>query len=112
MSEEDSNKEIKQLCYVSFLEDGLKASDVIEQIKEVSLKKNPQYGITGQLIFSHEIFIQVLEGKELNVDLTYRIIESDKRHSNPYILFEQFSDERCFPDWSMKFNSVKKYKSC
>lgn len=102
-----SNLPIKQLCYVSYLSDGLDAETVVRDIQKVSSVKNKKYNLTGQLVYSQEVFIQILEGDPLNVDITYRIIQSDDRHINPGILFEQDTDSRSFAKWSMKFHSVK-----
>ena len=65
---------MKLICYASFLNDGLSVNDVIESIKDISLKKNPRNGITGFLVYSNELFIQLIEGEKLNVDITYKII--------------------------------------
>ena len=94
---------MKLICYASFLNDGLNVNEVIESIKDISLKKNPRNGITGFLVYSNELFIQLIEGEKLNVDITYKIIEADNRHHDIKILFEQEIKERAFPDWAMHF---------
>jgi hypothetical protein len=94
---------MKQICYVSFLKDDLNVHDVINSIRNISSAKNSKHGITGMLVYSNEVFIQILEGMKMNVDITYKIIESDDRHQNIKVLFEQDINERCFPDWAMRF---------
>lgn len=94
---------MKQICYVSFLRDDLNAHDVINSIRNISSAKNSKHGITGMLVYSNEVFIQILEGMKMNVDITYKIIESDDRHQNIKVLFEQDINDRCFPDWAMRF---------
>lgn len=100
------DKKIKQLCYISYLRDGLDSAEVIKEIEDIAKNKNKKHAVTGRLIYSNEIFIQVLEGNALNVDLTYRIIEEDHRHENPFVIFDQENEVRCYPDWSMKFESL------
>lgn len=102
----DEPKAIKQLCYVSFLSDEYETKEVVNSLKEISGRKNPKYNITGKLLYSNAVFLQLLEGPTINVDITYRIIEEDKRHFNPHILFEKYSSKRVFPDWAMKFTEV------
>ena len=99
---------MKQLCYISFLAEGLDTKEVMKSIKEVSKIKNDKYGLTGLLIYSNEIFLQVLEGEEVNVDITYKIIQNDTRHFGSQILFEQENTERAYSEWSMKFNYLEK----
>jgi hypothetical protein len=99
---------MKQLCYVSYLNDDLDIKDVVESIEKISKVKNVKYGLTGKLIYSNEIFIQLLEGKDVNVDVTYSMIKNDNRHSGTKILFEQEAEERSYPEWSMKFDFTEK----
>lgn len=100
---------MKQLCYVSYISDGHNADEVIEQIQEISNKNNNKYNLTGALSYTQQIFLQVIEGEKVNVDILYRIISDDKRHSNPVILFEQDIEERYFPDWGMKFTKMHNF---
>ena len=99
---------MKQLCYVSYLNDGLDVKEVVDSIKKVSEVKNVKYGLTGKLVYSNEIFIQLLEGDQVNIDILYTIIKADKRHSGTQILFKQEAEERTFPEWSMKFDYTDK----
>lgn len=97
---------MKQLCYTSFLVDGLDIDKAIADIMKVANEKNKKYGVTGLLVYSNEIFVQLLEGKAINVDITYRIIQEDPRHFNCQILFEQENSQRCYPEWSMKYQKT------
>jgi len=80
---------MKQLCYVSYLNEDLDIKEVVESIEKISKVKNVKYGLTGKLIYSSEIFIKLLEGKDVNVDVTYSMIKNGNRHSGTKILFEQ-----------------------
>jgi hypothetical protein len=99
---------MKQICYISYLSDGFNVNETIESIKKVSQVKNKKYGLTGRLLYSQEIFIQFLEGADINVDITYTIIQNDERNHGNQFLFTQESEERFYPDWDMNFKYVEK----
>ena len=97
-----------QLIYVSYLSDGYDADEVIASIKSVAKTKNKKFNVTGRLLYSHNTFIQLLEGDKVNVDVTYAIIKNDPRHFRSTIIFEQECDERAYPEWSMDFRPAHK----
>lgn len=99
---------MKQICYVSYLSDGFNVNETIESIKQVSKIKNKKYGLTGRLAYSKEIFLQFLEGDDINVDITYTMIQNDERNHGNQVLFIQESEERFYPEWEMNFNYVEK----
>ncbi|CAM4305800.1 Sensors of blue-light using FAD [Pedobacter westerhofensis] len=51
-------------------------------------------------------FIQVLEGREIDVRARYRAIEADFRHYNLDILTEGFLKKRNFDHWEMGFRCL------
>lgn len=99
---------MKQICYMSYLSDGFDIDETIQSIKNVATAKNRKYGITGRLIHSKSLFIQFLEGEDINVDITYRIIQSDERNHENQLLFTQESSERFYPEWDMNFDYKEK----
>jgi hypothetical protein len=62
---------------------------------------NEKQDITGMLAFSHEGFLQVLEGGAANVNRLYHRIAIDPRHDQLSLLAFSEVAEREFPDWSM-----------
>ena len=64
---------------------------------------NPQWGITGLLVFGSGIFFQWLEGPRDNVTRLFEIIAADPRHTH-VVLLTQEDDfrERLFPNWDME----------
>lgn len=98
--------EISRLTYVSKnLIQGSEAevSDAIEQILEVSRRKNALVDITGTLMFNGKAFAQVLEGEQHHIDGIFDKIKSDCRHCQINVLQYAIAKKRHFSNWSMAF---------
>lgn len=93
---------IRQLLYVSDAKFGLTDSD-IESILSSSRRNNGSAGITGLLLYSAGVFIQVLEGDAKDVESLYQRIADDTRHADIAIITDLEVDERSFGDWAMGF---------
>jgi len=74
---------------------------IIESILRQSRQNNPQSGITGMLCFTHDVFVQVLEGGRDDVCELFNKIVRDDRHSGVRILLFEEILERRFSGWSM-----------
>ena len=68
---------------------------------------NPKNNITGALICREDIFLQLLEGPEDKLLLTYDKILNDDRHLDIELLVKELCDDRLFPNWSMKDDPAK-----
>ena len=68
---------------------------------------NPKNHITGALICREDIFLQLLEGPEDKILLTYNRILNDDRHLDIELLVQEHCDDRLFPTWSMKDDPAK-----
>lgn len=98
--------EISRLTYVSKnLIQGSEAeiSDAIEQILEVSRRKNALVDVTGTLMFNGKAFAQVLEGEQRYIDSIFDAIKSDCRHCQINVLQYAIAKKRHFSNWSMAF---------
>ena len=89
-----------QLLYVSKSNHPV-TLEFMNQILEVSQRRNPQDNLTGFLTARDGFFLQLLEGPEANVRACYERIEKDPRHTDLKILGEITSSARLFPNWSM-----------
>lgn len=67
--------------------------------------KNKRSNVTGLLVFTDGIFLQVLEGEEKIVKTVFETIQSDTRHQDINILFEGYVGDRAFPNWEMAYAS-------
>jgi hypothetical protein len=54
----------------------------------------------------NQLFVQILEGEQKEIDRLVRKIEKDERHSGLRILINQKIDDRLFDDWSMAFHKT------
>jgi hypothetical protein len=72
-----------------------------EEILSQSRRNNPRYGITGLLLFSGGIFVQVIEGGRKNVSQLLTRIARDERNSDLQILLFAEIGERMFESWTM-----------
>jgi len=89
-----------RLMYASRAADSMDA-ETLAAIMKKSRAHNPQVGVTGVLCFSSGIFLQVLEGGRLPVNLLYNRIASDPRHRDVALLRYEEISERRFAGWAM-----------
>ncbi|WP_109487925.1 BLUF domain-containing protein [Occallatibacter savannae] len=75
----------------------------IRSILDSARKKNPEYEVTGALLFSRGFFAQVLEGSLTSVQSTLEKIRSDPRHTEISVLSCRPIAKRNFADWSMAY---------
>ena len=74
----------------------------VEQILSSSRKNNPSVEVTGLLIYSADLYLQLLEGPTNAVEQTFNKIKSDTRHDNIRMLKESFTNRRIFASWTMR----------
>jgi mannose/fructose/N-acetylgalactosamine-specific phosphotransferase system component IIB len=70
---------MKQLCYVSYLNEDFDIKKVVESIEKKSKVKNVNYGLTGKLIYSNEACKKVNLNKS---DVAYFIENFTKSGAN------------------------------
>ncbi|MES2807973.1 MAG: BLUF domain-containing protein [Bacteroidota bacterium] len=73
-----------------------------------SRRKNTARNISGLLLYTEGVFIQLLEGDKMEVELAYKAIELDRRHKNLILLVNGEHDKRMFPNWSMGYSVANK----
>ena len=73
----------------------------LEEIFEVSRRKNHDLGLSGALLVWQDTFVQVLEGDEARVRDLYATIASDQRHERVETLDEGVVSARAFGQWAM-----------
>lgn len=75
----------------------------VDSIIKSSRRSNPEYGITGLLVFGSGVFFQWLEGPRDNVMSLMERLKTDPRHENVVMLTESEEvRERLFPNWDME----------
>ena len=95
-----AEKEIRHVIYISKPThfDHL----VLEDILTKSRAKNPSAGITGNLVYHADLFLQILEGPHIAVNELYEKILVDNRHSDIVKLRDGSFNRRLFASWAMK----------
>jgi hypothetical protein len=73
----------------------------LEQMLEESRLRNVKRGITGVLVYTDGVFLQVLEGERDDVDDLMTSLRRDPRHRNVTVIHEGEIDRPAFPTWRM-----------
>jgi adenylate cyclase len=93
---------VKRIIYISNITNPLSIIE-IEEIGIISSQSNIKVNLTGLLVYFDEIFYQVIEGEDEDVNRLYLKIKKDPRHKNVLRLKTEYAiKERLFPTWSMK----------
>ena len=78
---------------------------VLDDILTKSRSNNPSIGITGNLIYHADLFLQLLEGPHFAVQKLYETILADSRHADIIKLRDETVNRRLFASWAMKNDS-------
>lgn len=89
------------LIYRSFARPLWIAPEALDAICRVSVEFNARKRITGMLIYSDGVFVQVLEGETVDVLSLSAQIAADSRNDRLRVLWHGHVAERQFADWSM-----------
>jgi hypothetical protein len=89
------------IVYLSRADDSFRSRDLRHALKLAASQYNGQHDITGLLIYSRGIFVQVIEGPETAVRSLYADICVDSRHSEIELLCDAMIPLRRFSEWSM-----------
>lgn len=100
---------IYQLIYASSMRSGM-GEKTVQKIAVQSRERNLEHGITGLLLFSKGIVLQVIEGERFDVEALQRQILRDTRHRDVFVVAERETDKREFEDMPMAFKSITSAK--
>ena len=81
----------------------------IEAIQDVLLharRHNIKCGVSGILLYNQLEYFQVLEGSSAAVELIFRSILRDRRHTDVVTLQRGPADGRIFHSWSMAYKEL------
>ncbi len=96
--------DLHQLVYVSqrvTKDVQISQSQLVESILRSSIKNNSKLNVTGALLACNDWFVQVLEGRRIDVDFLFERISLDKNHKNIRKITAGPINQRGFPQWSM-----------
>jgi len=91
-----------QLAYVSKATGPMDDDELLALLTKAR-ENNFKRGVGGILLFRDRVFLQVVEGKEADVDATFAKVENDPRHYALKVLSRETTEERLFMDWRMGF---------
>jgi uncharacterized membrane protein (DUF373 family) len=96
-----------QLTYLSTPTRTMRNDDLMDILEKARLN-NAGLGISGMLLYTGEVFVQVLEGEENVVDDLVKLIKIDPRHKDFRIIERKKIDSREYAEWTMGFKRVEK----
>ena len=79
----------------------------LAEILGASSRNNKYDGITGALVLTDGIFIQVIEGPPGAVDRLMVRLQADKRHRDLTVLGEEVDSRRMFNEWLMETPALR-----
>jgi Sensors of blue-light using FAD len=91
-----------ELSYVSEATNDMGILGLMNLLED-AVHKNKRNGITGVLFYDNRIFGQIIEGYPQHVELIWKAISADPRHSKVQVLDINSLQKRRFSNWSMKF---------
>lgn len=94
-----------RLVYISQTVKPFSTDELMALLRECR-DSNVKNDLTGVLLYCNECFIQVLEGKEEDINRTFALIKKDKRHKNVTELDRSYISEPQFKDWTMGFEEM------
>ena len=94
-----------QLIYVSSAVE-LFTQQQLNNLLSLARDENKKHEITGLLLYKDGDFMQVIEGKETDIDQLFDNIIRDKTHSGVIRLLKEPIEQRNFSNWSMGFKNL------
>jgi len=96
--------QLRQLLYISTAV--LPGAAMLDDILSTAQQRNALSGVTGMLLFNGRRFLQVLEGPQATVEMTFARISVDPRHRAAVVLSRRDVADREFGSWSMGYRPI------
>ncbi len=93
---------LEHLVYLSLASPGLSTVDVRSILGSAQVK-NRRRDVTGLLLYSGRHFVQVLEGRALELDDLVGVLQRDERHASLQVLTRHPIRHRRFGSWAMGY---------
>lgn len=91
-----------RLVYSSAARAGMDEAE-LKRILDGARTRNARREVTGMLLYRDGVFLQLLEGQEVDVRYVYSRIAQDPRHQRVVKLLEETITQRDFASWSMGY---------
>ncbi len=82
---------------------------VLDDILTISRIRNAQDDITGTLICRGDMYLQLIEGPDAQIEAAYNRISVDDRHVEMDLLVSRTVTQRMFPKWAMRDDPVRSW---
>ena len=93
---------LSRLVYKSIATEEVVSNQMLRELEQQAIAANAQRDITGLLVLTGNVFVQVLEGGPLELTALFSTIAADRRHRAVELLSVRSVGERLFEDWSMR----------
>lgn len=107
---EDVPEPAYQLLYISASNHDFTEEELSDLLAKARVN-NEKLNVSGMLLYHEGSFIQALEGPQEHVEMLYKKIGKDKRHTETKVLYKGDTPQRDFDGWSMGFYRSKQTKS-
>ncbi len=84
-------------------------ASVLDDILTISRIRNAQDDITGTLICRGDMYLQLIEGPDAQIEAAYNRISADDRHVEMDLLVSRTVDQRMFPKWAMRDDPARSW---
>ena len=91
-----------RLIYRSISTAEVVSNKTLRDLERGSFERNAKEDITGLLVLSGKVFLQVLEGSAQDITGLFGRINSDKRHRQVELVSFESGIKRYFDDWNMR----------
>ncbi len=91
-----------RLIYKSVATAEVVSNETLRDLESKAGEGNLAKGITGLLVLTGNVFLQVLEGKAVDVTALFGRISSDKRHRSLELIAVEPAASRLFDEWAMR----------
>lgn len=54
------------------------------------------------MLYSEDVFLQLIEGAPVDIDTLHKRILADERHMNVQTVYLGYAEERSYPNWRMR----------
>lgn len=98
--------QIHRLIYKSIATAEVVSNETLRELESQAAAANAEKDITGLLVLSGNVFVQVLEGSAEQLTTLFGQIMQDKRHHHVNLITFQAVMERCFDDWTMRLVDI------
>jgi len=93
---------LSRLIYKSTATADVVSNRSLRDIEELASAANAEKNITGLLVLTGNVFLQVLEGSPRDLTTLFGNIVADKRHRAVELVTFEPIRARCFDEWSMR----------